>query len=356
MKVFFTILLVYVTGFTLAQRAPGSAYLLLPVDYEVINGDYKGAYLYVRRGSETVATLSAKRLFKVRLDYNSEYKLDFVKDGYITKSIRVNTGVAEDRRKIGFDPYKIGVRLFKQYEGVNIVIYNQPVAFIRYIPELDEFSYDTDYTKSILSALTATEKELEEKASEERERMRMEKAKPKPTPPLIAVNDSVELNGRKSSSSPDTPVERKKRREMERETVITNTPPVQKEESDEKKIKAYQASMGQDHDKSILPAAAMGEDMPDTMEPSRGLDSLRLSFPPRKGKEVLPMQPLVPLIYERTEERIVEANRIITILKIRRGNEFREYRKVSTSWGGNFYFMEKNKPISEHLFYFYTSQ
>lgn len=355
MKVLFAMLLLYVSGFTLAQRAPGSTYLLLPVDYEVINSDYKGAYLYVRRGMETVASLSAKRLFKVRLDYNSEYELDFVKDGYITKSIRVNTGVADDRRKIGFDPYKIGVRLFKQYEGVNIVIYNQPVAFIRYIPELDEFGYDTDYTKSILSALTATENELEEKAAEERIRLKMEKAGPKPRPLLLALNDSVELNERKSSGSLVAPSEKKKRREMVQET-ISNSTPVRKEEQDEKKKKTYQASMGQDHDKSILSAVAMGEDMPDTMEPSRGLDSLRLSFPPRKGKEVLPMQPLVPLIYERTEERIVEANRIITILKIRRGNEFREYRKVSTSWGGNFYFMEKNKPISEHLFYFYTTQ
>jgi hypothetical protein len=230
------------------------------------------------------------------------------------------------------------------------------VAFIRYIAELDEFSYDTDYTKSILSALTATEKELEVKAAEERERMKMEKARPKPPPPIPAVKDSIELHSRKQSRTAEVPSERKKRKYATQDTTISSTVPVRPEEDEENKGKSYQASMGQDHDKSLLPAAGMGEDRIDASEPSRGLDSLRLSFPPRKGKEVLPMQPLVPLIYERSEERIVEANRVITILKIRRGNEFREYRKVSTSWGGNFYFMEKNKPISEHLFHFYTSQ
>ena len=90
----------------------------------------------------------------------------------LLEKIEVNTEVAEEHGKQGFEPYKIGVRLFKQYEGVNIVVYNQPVALIKYLADLDAFNYDVDYTKSILSVLTETEKILELKAAEERAQLK----------------------------------------------------------------------------------------------------------------------------------------------------------------------------------------
>jgi hypothetical protein len=56
------------------------------------------------------------------------------------------------------------LKYFKQYAGVNTVIYNQPVGKIRFNDVLNEFDYDTDYTKSIQSEITKADEALKAKA------------------------------------------------------------------------------------------------------------------------------------------------------------------------------------------------
>ena len=50
---------------------------------------------------------------------------------------------------------------------MNIVVFNQPVGIIRYEAALDDFDYDTDYTKSIQSQLDEALARTEEKEKEE---------------------------------------------------------------------------------------------------------------------------------------------------------------------------------------------
>jgi hypothetical protein len=104
----------------------------------------------------------------VDLDYQHEYVLSFSKPGFITKKIAVSTKLPQKVLKDGFEPLIFDVTIFKQYDGVNIVIFNQPVARYAFLQEKDDFGYDTDYTKTILSEIKKVEDELKVKHKEDK--------------------------------------------------------------------------------------------------------------------------------------------------------------------------------------------
>ncbi len=157
----------FIILFLLAKSSFG-ARLSLPVELSIENGNFKNCMVKVTKNGSDVMSIPGKEKLNIKLDFNTDYLLSFSKPGYITKKIAVNTTVTPARESQLFEPYKIGVKLFKQYEGINIVVYNQPVAKIKFNPAIDDFDYDVDYTKSILSQLTVSEQQLETRAVEER--------------------------------------------------------------------------------------------------------------------------------------------------------------------------------------------
>lgn len=116
----------------------------------------------------------------IDLDYQHDYIISFSKPGYITKKIAISTKVPKKSLQGGFDPFVCDVTLFKQYDGVNIVIFNQPVAKVEFRTDIDDFDFDTDYTKTVLSGIQAAEEELNKKKIEE-------KKNPKP---VVAINNA----------------------------------------------------------------------------------------------------------------------------------------------------------------------
>jgi hypothetical protein len=102
--------------------------------------------------------------FSLSLKLNCDYIISFNKPGYVTKKIQVNTTIAADRAKQGIYPFPFDVYLFKQYDGVNIIVFNQPVGKIAYNKDMDEFDYDTDYTKQVQSLIKEAEEQSKEKA------------------------------------------------------------------------------------------------------------------------------------------------------------------------------------------------
>ena len=344
------ILLIFASLEGKSQFSGGVRYLPMPVQFVVVNGDFDQTTVYLRRGGETVGAFKGQKNMNMRLEYNADYQLDFTKPGYITKSIHVNTTVPEERRKYGFDSYKIGVRLFKQYEGVNIVIYNQPVASIKYLPELDEIGYDTDYTRSILSLLTQTEEILEQKAKDEvleQKAKEKEKKLNKPAPTEIAV-------------VPQAPPQEKK---VEIVEPPKPTPPIVKlteVDSFQQMVNALPVNGGDDPNPKSNPAVGgdptVGIDVQtgtEKMQPGKGEDGndlWKVEKSVSTGVEPKPIILLTPDTISRSIERIVEPNRVITLLRVKEGDQVKEYRSVTYSWGGQYYFMDKNYSISEQLF------
>lgn len=141
----------------------------------VNEGSLKAGKIKVEKNGKQVQLLDVnKARFEFPLEYDCTYIFSFIHNGYITKKVEVVTNVPKEKQSLEFEPFKFDVEIFKQYAGVNTVIYNQPVGKIKFNDVLNEFDYDTDYTKSIQSELARVEEELREKAKEEAERLKAE--------------------------------------------------------------------------------------------------------------------------------------------------------------------------------------
>lgn len=108
--------------------------------------------------------------FSLSLKLNCDYIISFNKPGYVTKKIQVTTNIPADRALQGLYPFPFDVYLFKQYDGVNIIVFNQPVGKISYNRDMDEFDYDTDYTKQIQSQIQEAEEQTKQQALVEQEK------------------------------------------------------------------------------------------------------------------------------------------------------------------------------------------
>jgi hypothetical protein len=136
--------------------------------YMVNGGSVLGAKIKIEKNGVQVKLLEQdKSKFEFPLEYDCDYIFSFIKEGYVTKKVQVSTKVPKEKQTLEFESFKFDVEIFKQYAGVNTVIYNQPVGKIRFNDVLNEFDYDTDYTKSIQSEITKADDALKAKAKEE---------------------------------------------------------------------------------------------------------------------------------------------------------------------------------------------
>jgi len=157
--------------------------LKTPIKMKIEDGDFDAVSVVVKNNTTgETNTVPGAAKFDLELKINNEYVISFMKPGYITKRIALNINAPADRVSQGFYPFNFEVNLFKQYDGVNIVVFNQPVGKISFNRLIDDFDYDTDYTKQIQSALRAAEEEIKKKQAEERsmaEQLKKEEEKKK---------------------------------------------------------------------------------------------------------------------------------------------------------------------------------
>lgn len=338
------------SGMVSAQSAPGSSRLTVPIDFEVVNGDFTNAIVYMRREGETVATFKGAHGMKVKLEYNAEYRLDFTKPGYITKSIRINTGTPDDRRKIGFDPYKIGVRLFKQYEGVNIVVYNQPVAYIRFLPDFDEFGYDTDYTKSILSELRTAEELLEKKAAEERKQEKLLAAKKREERKVEAKVDAAPVKSA-VAKAPAPAAETAEDKTVANAVVNSDVPAsiIGGSGDGEKQIAKGGFGAGGE-DPLTSGGSAAGESPVGSAGGANGEDIPKSAMNRTAAADPVPVVAVIPVLEERSMQVVREKNRTVTYYFVKRGDQLHTFKMVQYDWGGLYYFVNETQTVSQHLF------
>ena len=127
----------------------------------LVNGQFKQSLITDRSGR-----------FKIDLEINKDYIIEFLHDGYVTKKINVNTEVPENFQNKSFQPIAFTVDLPKQYEGVNLMVYSQPVGIIKFYRQTGDFDYDTDYSTEMRNKIDKAEKELAEAHREHLEEQR----------------------------------------------------------------------------------------------------------------------------------------------------------------------------------------
>jgi len=313
--------------------------LLVPVIFTVENGNYDLSYVVVKKNGVALFTKTGEKNMKLKLEYGNEYLLSFGKEGYITKQILFNTSLPEGIDTTALEPYKIGVRIFKQYEGVNIVIYNQPVGFIHFIPEDEGFGYDTDYTKSILSELEATENILIQKSKDEKEKEEKE-----------ALAKKKEIKREKEEKEKLTEL----KKELSQDSIQVNSDINTKKEEvvikDSVQIKKVTFGEGDEQPVTNL-GIGDGEDQKGKISMDSGEDKIQQHLYVASGEEPIEEKKSILPEVETITKEIIEKNRKITEVEVYFEEKKSIIRKVVYNWGGVYYYNVDNKTISEDQFY-----
>lgn len=167
-RTFLLALMLILLGSSTAFAQGGEGRFKVNGRLKIDGGDLAGARVVVYRNGakERTITVDLNR-FSLELALNSNYVLSFEKDGFVAKKLQFDTKLPASATARVYAPFEFAVSLFKQYDDLNIVVFNQPVGKIRYEPSLEDFDYDTDYTKSIQSQLQQAMAEVEKKQKEE---------------------------------------------------------------------------------------------------------------------------------------------------------------------------------------------
>lgn len=352
-------------------------FLEIPVKLEIEKGNMTDVVVKVKKEGKDAYTQSGASKMRLKLDFNMKYTLIFSKPGYISKTIEVNTKAPAGRISSGFDPYKIGVKLFIQNKE-NMVIYNQAVAQIRYDQNLDEFNFETDYSKSILSSVTRdeeAEKEAEDTAAAAMTSPSTQSGSASAVAPAIASVPTSNVVAKEKEilveGKDENPVVKAIHQANEElpPTGKTNlgkeTPPsgsvnlgdVQPPKGngiggDTLPSNGYNA---RDQDKIIDPTqTASKESKKRGAIPASGSDNHKPAIAVNSSADAPGDGPQFLESENVTREDIVERNRIITKVKVNKNGVETEYSRVNYSWGGRYFFKNKVMSISETLFVQWT--
>jgi hypothetical protein len=365
-------------------------FLNVQVNFKVEEGNFDKSYLVLENVTTgEKQTLPGQSKYSLNLKTSSNYLLSFNKPGYITKKIEFNTSAPADRIEQGLYPVAMTVILIKQYDGVNIVVFNQPVAKYKYSKMTDDFDYDTDYTKQIQAALKDAEDELEQKKKEEKanagvnakaaekikadsiinskaeakakleeEQKQKAEAKAKQESEAKIKNDSI-ANAKKDLSAKTEEEKRQqaqaKMEEDERKKAAARLDAEEKgkaakAQADEKSRKKALAKQDEEEKRKLSANAATGNNArksPQAIEESEQKKKQNASAV--LGADARQLEKSDDIPANVNVEEITEPNRTITKATVSKDNKQIIYLKITYKWGGVFYF-ENDRSISKDAF------
>jgi epidermal growth factor receptor substrate 15 len=99
--------------------------------------------------------------YELRLELGYNYDLKFAKDGYVAKTVRVDTRNIPEEDKAGGFQMDLPGMLFAMVDGFNTDILKEPVAKAQFNPETNSIEFDADYTERMKDKIDAEFKRLE---------------------------------------------------------------------------------------------------------------------------------------------------------------------------------------------------
>ena len=368
---------------------------------KIEGADLSGARAVVYKDGIKERTITANLAkFALDLDLNASYVISFEKAGFVSKKLSFNTRVPAEAISNGFTPFDYAVSLFKQYDDISIVVFNQPVGVIRYENGIGDFDYDTDYTKSIQSQLQDVVSQVEKKqkaesqGEAERQKRAAEGEKAKAKADAEAKKQQEAQKAAEAKALADAEKERAAKeaadakaqtaaKKQEEEQAKAEQARVEAERKAAEKL-AVEARKEQATPKAVPPAVVNTGPAPfpkqaaertvprpppfvpvkNTLaaKPVEGGDQRRSSEPvimeeePRMaqakaalGDEQAPDPNAADTEVTRQEELVVDVNKVTTVVRLESEGTIMEYRKVVHRWGGVFYF--KNGDACSQLVY-----
>ncbi|MFN3875549.1 MAG: hypothetical protein ACK4L7_06520, partial [Flavobacteriales bacterium] len=279
----------------------------------------------------------------------------------------------------GFTPFEFAVSLFKQYDDLNMVVFNQPVGMIRYNADAGDFDYDTDYTKSIQSQLQSAVDEVEKKQKLEAEQAKAQ-AKAEADRRRQEAAQAAAAAKAKAEAEKQAAAEQKAKADAERKAIAE----AEKRKAEEARAaaqaaKAEKAREEEAAKQAAAPRAAKPEPRIEAapkpvpvaptprrntlaIQPASGQDERRTIAPvvdeepsrmviarPVLQLEEPPVEEAHAPVVQRTEDLLVEASKITTRVRIEVDGRTIEYRRVYHKWGGVFYFKD-GQPCTQLIY------
>ena len=326
------------------------------------------AVVYKNGAKERTLTNNLNK-FSLDLEIGHSYVIAFEKDGYVSKKISFNTNAPAEAAANGFTPFDFAVSLFKQYDDINIVVFNQPVGMIRYDEKTGDFDYDTDYTKSIQSQLQQVLAQVEQKQAQEEQAEKegatraAEEAKAKAKAEAeaqkqAAAKAKADAEAKKQADAKaKADAEAAKRAADEQakanaEVARKIEPPAPKPEPVKKtEVKAEKPAPAATPPEKKLPPppapartvtaskAITGEDQRRAITPVVREEASRVAKARTNiREESRPEEEVAEAHVEMDQQTLVEPTRVTTVVTVKAGETVDEYRKVIHKWGGLFYF------------------
>lgn len=290
--------------------------------------------------------------FLFSLDYHQDYILSFEKNKYVTKKIFISTKVPKNTLDEGYDPIEFTIALFKQYEGLNTVIFNQPVGRWTYDDKNDGFVYDMDYTKSIQSEIAKVEADVKVKQEEEKVQKEQQKQQE-----ITENKNKQNANANtKKNPNPEDDAGKKAKGEGDEEWKKKLNPKKYndfKDETEEEKQKKKQMekdklkAKADEDNKKKLEAKAKEEELARLYKEAKakGDEELRKLLADSRMKSYLSGLYPVGITIEITKDPKKEVKRII----VNRNGMCNIYSEVKHSWGGKYCF-KNSETISQVVF------
>ncbi len=145
---------------------------------DIDGGRITGAFIQVYQDGSLIDKITTGRngRFDLILDYDHEYIVEVGKKGFVSKRLQFNTGsVPEDGQAWGYEYGGFVVDLFKELDGVDYSMLDEPVTKIYFDTRTQGFDHDKAYLKIIKEQLAALESEYKAKVRElERQQERLE--------------------------------------------------------------------------------------------------------------------------------------------------------------------------------------
>jgi hypothetical protein len=348
---------------------------------KIEGGDLSNTRVVVyRNGVKEKSITTNLNKFSLDLDLNSSYVFSFEKDGFVSKKLQFDTRLPTGTTVREFTPFEFAVSLFKQYDNMNIVVFNQPVGMIRYESSSGDFDYDTDYTKSIQSQLQQALAEVEQKQKEEARNASAEAKRLAAEEKLKAKADAeaakqaeaetkAELARAEAQRKEDEKRQAEARKAEQAQSVAAAVPPpapakatpapppppapLVKPSPEPAPPQAQRAVVERPrptNTNAVSAKATMGQDGRRTIAPVMVEERSPVAKARSTMGEDLPVLPAVEdeeLV--RQEELIIEPNKVMTIVRLEQGAQHTEYRKVIHKWGATYYF--KNGEVCSQQIY-----
>ncbi|MBL7952333.1 MAG: hypothetical protein JNM62_11515 [Flavobacteriales bacterium] len=336
---------------------------------KIEGGDLSGTRAVVYKdGAKERSITSSLNKFSLDLELDRSYVISFEKDGYVAKKISFNTKAPAEAIANGFTPFDFAVSLFKQYDDINLVVFNQPVGMIRYDDKTGDFDYDTDYTKSIQSQLQQVLAQVEQKQKEEADNAKANEAKAEEEARAKAKAEAEATKQAaakaKSDAEAQKQAEAKARAEAEaaKQAEAARVKEQQKQQAEARKVEppksAPEVAVRKPSPKveptpeprrsppstvlernSVASKATSGDDVRRAIAPVVQEEASRMARArTNSGEEERPEEVVAQAEMVIQQETLVEPSRVTTVVKVTQGSTSDEYRKVIHKWGGLYYF------------------